>query len=159
MACDDERAVFFAGVVRERVLELEQALIRIPSSSFQEHAIADHLAEHMTAIGLEVEMMPVTNPYDPDSVSRQPVGRLRGEVVDYLDRFEKRRVELIKMGNAASTPEQLSAVFGRYGLEMDANAARRKAARLRASRGWRITQEQPPPAPEAEEPKLRLVRA
>ena len=65
-------------VSEERVLELEQALIRIPSSSFEEHDIADYLAEQMTGTGLEVEMMPVTNPYDATSVSRQPVGRLPG---------------------------------------------------------------------------------
>ena len=50
----------------------------IPSSSFEEQAIADYLAEYMTGIGLEVEMMDVTSPRDPSVVSRQPIGRLPG---------------------------------------------------------------------------------
>ncbi|MDB5777396.1 MAG: Acetylornithine deacetylase/Succinyl-diaminopimelate desuccinylase [Herbaspirillum sp.] len=61
-----------------RVLEVEQALIRIPSSTFKEHQIADYLAERMRGIGLEVSMMDVVHPSDPRSFSRQPVGILRG---------------------------------------------------------------------------------
>jgi acetylornithine deacetylase/succinyl-diaminopimelate desuccinylase-like protein len=61
-----------------RVLEIEQALLRIPSSAFQEQVIADHLAERMTDIGLDVIMMEVQHPSDPTSKSRQPVGRLAG---------------------------------------------------------------------------------
>jgi acetylornithine deacetylase/succinyl-diaminopimelate desuccinylase-like protein len=62
----------------ERVLEIEQALIRIPSSTFKEHQIADYLATRMTDIGLDVTMMDVAHPTDPMSTSRQPVGVLRG---------------------------------------------------------------------------------
>jgi len=62
----------------ERVLEVEQALLRIPSSAFEEQNIADHLAERMAGIGLEVTMMDVPHPFDPASKSRQPVGVLRG---------------------------------------------------------------------------------
>ena len=62
----------------ERVLDLERALIRIPSSSFEEQAIADYLAEYMSGIGLDVEMMDVTSPRDPSVTSRQPIGRLPG---------------------------------------------------------------------------------
>jgi acetylornithine deacetylase len=61
-----------------RVLEIEQALLRIPSSAFEEQAIADHLAERMTDIGLDVTMMEVQHPFDTASKSRQPVGTLRG---------------------------------------------------------------------------------
>ena len=61
-----------------RVLEIEQALLRIPSSAFQEHQIADHLAERMNDIGLDVSMMDVVNSHDPRMVSRQPMGILRG---------------------------------------------------------------------------------
>ena len=54
--------------------------------------------------------------------------------------------------------EQLSEVLGRYGLGMDRPAARRKAARLRAARGWKITE---PPEPVGgsggERPPLRVV--
>src|SRR5260370_40546023 len=61
-----------------RVLEIEQALLRIPSSAFEEQAIADHLAERMNDIGLEVTMMEVPHPFEPSKRSRQPVGVLRG---------------------------------------------------------------------------------
>lgn len=62
----------------DRVLDLERALIRIPSSSFEEQAIADYLAEYMAGIGLDVEMMDVASPRDPSVASRQPIGRLPG---------------------------------------------------------------------------------
>jgi acetylornithine deacetylase len=61
-----------------RVLEIEQALLRIPSSAFQEHAIADHLAERMHNIGLDVTMMDVVSASDPTMISRQPMGIWRG---------------------------------------------------------------------------------
>jgi acetylornithine deacetylase/succinyl-diaminopimelate desuccinylase-like protein len=61
-----------------RVLEIEQELLRIPSSAFQEHQIADRLAGRMNDIGLDVTMMDVLNPLDPTMVSRQPMGILRG---------------------------------------------------------------------------------
>jgi len=54
--------------------------------------------------------------------------------------------------------DQLGRVLGRYGLEMDRKAARRKAARLRQARGWKITEE-PAPARAPEAPPLRLVDA
>ncbi len=60
------------------LLALEQALIRIPSSAFAEHAIADYLAERMSAIGLDVTMMDVVHPFDLSTVSRQPIGILHG---------------------------------------------------------------------------------
>ena len=54
--------------------------------------------------------------------------------------------------------DQLGRLLGRYGLDMDPKAARRKAARLREARGWKISEETPraetPPAP-----PLRLVNA
>ena len=61
-----------------RVLKLEQDLIRIPSSTFQEHRIADHLANYMSDLGLEVEMMDVPHPALPNKSSRQPIARLKG---------------------------------------------------------------------------------
>lgn len=56
--------------------------------------------------------------------------------------------------------EQLSAVFGRYGLEMDRSAARRKAEKLRSARGWKLTEGDAPPEPAADDarPGLRLVQ-
>ncbi len=66
-------------IQEDRVLALEQAMIRIPSSSFEEHKLADYLAERMSDVGLSVEMMTVPHPWDADKGStRQPVGRLKG---------------------------------------------------------------------------------
>ena len=66
------------GIDEGRLLALEQSLIRIPSPSFQEHRIADHLAAYMADIGLDVTMMEVEDPTTPGSFSRQPVGVLAG---------------------------------------------------------------------------------
>lgn len=67
-----------AAVDFDGVLRLEQALIRIPSSTFKEHAIADYLANHMSGLGFHVEMMDVAHPFEAGKVSRQPIGRLKG---------------------------------------------------------------------------------
>lgn len=66
------------NVDQDRILALEQAAIRIPSSAFQEHQIADLFANYMSEIGLEVEMMEVVHPFDPSKKTRQPIGRLEG---------------------------------------------------------------------------------
>lgn len=63
---------------QNRVLGLEQALIRIPSSTFKEQAIADYLANYMADLGMDVEMMDVAHPVDHTLKSRQPIGRLKG---------------------------------------------------------------------------------
>jgi acetylornithine deacetylase len=65
-------------VTAERVLALEQAVIRIPSPSFGEGQLADYLANYMSDIGLDVEMMEVQHPIEPHKKSRQPIGRLKG---------------------------------------------------------------------------------
>ena len=77
-----------------------------------------------------------------------------------------RRAEAIRHGfeSVRVTIEQnfaqLETVLGRYGLEMDRDSARRKAARLRAARGWKITDTpKPSPPSDEDEPKLRLVGA
>lgn len=62
----------------ERLLKLEQDLIRIPSSTFHEHEIADYLANYLSNLGFEVEMMNVSHPTDADKSTRQPVARLIG---------------------------------------------------------------------------------
>jgi len=52
--------------------------------------------------------------------------------------------------------EQLESVFSRYGITLDRDAARRRAARARVAQGW----EEAPPAPDPiddEPPGLRLV--
>ena len=76
---DTEYERVMEAVDPDRVLALEQALIRIPSSTFKEHAIADYLANHMSELGLDVEMMKVPHPHDPEIPdSQQPIGRLAG---------------------------------------------------------------------------------
>jgi acetylornithine deacetylase/succinyl-diaminopimelate desuccinylase-like protein len=67
------------GQISDRkVLALEQAAIRIPSTTFEEGALADHFANYMADAGLDVEMMEVTHPAKPGQRTRQPIGRLRG---------------------------------------------------------------------------------
>ena len=78
MASAEETAKILSEISDERVLEFEQAMIRIPSSAFEEQEIADYLANYMSDIGLEVEMMQVENPRQAGSYSRQPIGRLNG---------------------------------------------------------------------------------
>src|SRR6266513_3549224 len=67
-----------AGINDEQVLALEQAAIRIPSTTFEEGVLADHLANRMSDLGLDVEMMEVTHWAKPGKTTRQPIGRLRG---------------------------------------------------------------------------------
>lgn len=67
-----------SGISDEQVLTLEQAAIRIPSTTFEEGALADHLANRMSDIGLDVEMMEVTHWAKPGKTTRQPIARLRG---------------------------------------------------------------------------------
>jgi predicted acylesterase/phospholipase RssA len=55
--------------------------------------------------------------------------------------------------------DQLGAVFRRYGLELDREAARRKAEKLRSTRGWKVTEPAAPEPAGEDRPNLRLVRA
>lgn len=68
----------FGRITDSDVLELAQALIRIPSPSFGEGALTDFLADHMSRMGLDVEIMEVNHPFDPKKKTRQPIGRLKG---------------------------------------------------------------------------------
>ncbi len=61
-----------------QVLALEQSAIRIPSTTFEEGNLADHLASYMSDAGLDVQMMEVNHPAKPGKRTRQPIGRLRG---------------------------------------------------------------------------------
>src|SRR5262249_18169141 len=65
-------------ITDQQVLALEQAAIRIPSTTFEEGQLADHLANYMAEVGLDVEMMDVTHPAKPGRTTRQPIGCLRG---------------------------------------------------------------------------------
>jgi len=61
-----------------RVLDLERRMLRIPSSTFQEGALADLLAEYMADLGMDIEMMEVVHPSGSGKKSRQPIARLKG---------------------------------------------------------------------------------
>ncbi len=65
-------------VDEQRLLALEQAAIRIPSSALEEGPLADLFADYLSDLGLDVEMMEVTHPAKPGKTSRQPIGRLPG---------------------------------------------------------------------------------
>jgi acetylornithine deacetylase/succinyl-diaminopimelate desuccinylase-like protein len=67
-----------AAVDEQRILELEQRSIKIPSSTFEEGKIADLYANTMAEMGLDVEMMEVVHPSDSTKKTRQPIGRLHG---------------------------------------------------------------------------------
>jgi len=59
-----------------RVVLLEQAMVRIPSFTLKETALALYLARYMRDAGLEVELQTV--PISDTAAGVQPVGRLRG---------------------------------------------------------------------------------
>src|SRR5262249_3486161 len=67
-----------AGISDAQVLAVEQAAICIPSTTFEEGALADHLANYMSDLGLDVEMMEVTHWAKPGKKTRQPIARLHG---------------------------------------------------------------------------------
>ncbi len=78
MGSDAEWGKVLAQISAQQVLALEQAALRIPSSTFEEGALADYLANYMADAGLDVEMMEVTHPSKPGKRTRQPIGRLGG---------------------------------------------------------------------------------
>lgn len=78
MASNGDWGKILTGISDAQVLALEQAAIRIPSSTFEEGELADYLASHMSDIGLDVRMMEVTHPAKPGTMTRQPIARLRG---------------------------------------------------------------------------------
>jgi predicted acylesterase/phospholipase RssA len=53
--------------------------------------------------------------------------------------------------------DALAEVFSKYGLRMDRKAAQRRAARLRQSRGWRVSDREN--EPDSSAPPLRVVTA
>ena len=68
----------FARITDDDVLRLTQDLIRCPSPSFSEEPLTDFLAEHMTSLGMQVNIMEVPHPFDSKKSTQQPVGILRG---------------------------------------------------------------------------------
>lgn len=59
MPQDDAIKAIMGLIEDQRVLELDQAAVRIPSHSYQEHALADFYANRLADLGLEVEIMDV----------------------------------------------------------------------------------------------------
>jgi acetylornithine deacetylase len=78
MGDDRGAGPILSRITDEQVLALELAAVRIPSPTFEEQKLADCLANYMSDMGLEVEMMEVTHPAKPGKKTRQPIGRLRG---------------------------------------------------------------------------------
>jgi len=66
------------AVDEQQVLELEQEAVRIPSPTFEEAKLAEYLADYMKDIGMEVELFEVSDPFESDRSSKQPMGRLPG---------------------------------------------------------------------------------
>ena len=72
------KQLLFGAIRDDALVDLTRTMIAIPSPNFEEGAVADFLAERMTAIGMEVDMMTVEHPTDPSKRTRQAIGRLRG---------------------------------------------------------------------------------
>ena len=78
MPTSDDLQKIMGLIEDQRVLDLDQAAVRIPSHSYQEHEVADFYTNRMADIGFEVEMMDVRHPTDAAKTNRQPVGHLHG---------------------------------------------------------------------------------
>ena len=68
----------FETVSEERLVDLARRMIRIPSFFFEEHEVADFLADYLADLGLDVEMMEVEHPWEAGRTTRQPIATLRG---------------------------------------------------------------------------------
>ncbi len=60
------------------IVKLEQAVVRIPSFTYEETELAEYLARYMRDAGIDVEMHEVADPFGSGRKSKQPVGRIRG---------------------------------------------------------------------------------
>ena len=67
------------SIDREKLVQLEQAMVRIPSPTYEEGPLADYLATYMQKMGLEVEIIEVEDHTGGPRRSRQPLGWLRGQ--------------------------------------------------------------------------------
>ncbi len=68
----------FSEIRDDDLVSLARAMIRIPSPNFGEGAVADFLAERMSKLGMEVQMMTVEHPTEKGKSTRQALGWLRG---------------------------------------------------------------------------------
>ena len=68
----------FETISEDRLVTLAREIIRMPSKLFEEHEVADYLADYMTDMGFDVEMMEVIHPWDETLKTRQPIATLKG---------------------------------------------------------------------------------
>ena len=68
----------FEAISEDRLVTLARKIIRMPSKLFEEHEVADYLADHLTDMGFDVEMMEVIHPWDETLKTRQPIATLKG---------------------------------------------------------------------------------
>ena len=87
-------------------------------------------------------------------IRRNPGARVMEEGESSALAAESVHETLLTVLEEGSLPD-LTEVFSRYGLRMDRRAAQRRAIRLRASRGWRVSDREP--EPETTPPQLRVV--
>ncbi len=78
MAQSEISRTVFETVSEERLVDLARRMIRIPSFFFEEHDVADFLADYLSGLGLDVEMMEVEHPWEEGRTTRQPIATLRG---------------------------------------------------------------------------------
>ena len=74
----DQSCAVFAAVSESELVALARRMIRIPSFFFEEHDIADDLADYLNEAGFAVEMMTVEHPWDAGRTTRQPIATLKG---------------------------------------------------------------------------------
>ena len=68
----------FEAISEDRLVTLARKIIRMPSKLFEEHEVADYLADYLTDMGFDVEMMEVIHPWDETLKTRQPIATLKG---------------------------------------------------------------------------------
>jgi acetylornithine deacetylase/succinyl-diaminopimelate desuccinylase-like protein len=68
-----------AAIDEQAVIDLEQAIVRIPSLTYEEAPLAEYLADYMRDAGIEVELHEVVDPFGSGRASKQPVGIIRGD--------------------------------------------------------------------------------
>ena len=78
MTQSDQSRQVFDAISEDRLVSLARNMIRIPSFVFQEHEVADFMADYLSGLGLDVRMMDVTHPWEADKTTRQPIATLKG---------------------------------------------------------------------------------
>jgi acetylornithine deacetylase len=66
------------ALVDDEVVKLEQAMVQIPSFTFEEADLAEYLAGYMSNAGIETTLHEIEDPGGSGRKSKQPVGVIRG---------------------------------------------------------------------------------